>query len=129
MQDNPYMAMLGSIKKQAQAGSFPPVRTGVVVGVAPLAVNTGGITLSGADLLVNADLLPRTRQVQLTEPEGTIEATATGAASGTVILDLEEADALFTETEQGDTLAVGDRVALLSEDNSVFVVVCKVVSA
>lgn len=129
MQDNPYMQMLNGIKKQAQAGSFPPVRTGVVVSVAPLAVNTGGITLSGADLLVNADLLPRTRRVQLTEPEGTIEAAATGAANGTIILDLEKADVLCTETEQGGTLAVGDRVALLSEDNNMFVVVCKVVSA
>lgn len=123
------MAMLNGVKKQAQAGAFPPVRTGVVVSVSPLAVNTGGITLSGSDLLVNADLLPRTRQVQLTEPEGIIEAMATGAASGTLILDLEEAGILCTAVEQDGALAVGDRVVLISEDNNVFVVLCKVVSA
>ena len=129
MQDNPYMAMLNSITKQAQAGMFPSVRTGLVVGVAPLSVNAGGITLSGPDLLVNADLLPRTRQVQLSEPEGTIDAVATGAANGATILDLEEADIICTAVEQDGTLAVGNRVVLLSEDNNVFVVLCKVVSA
>lgn len=123
------MQMLNSIKKQAQDGMIQPMRTGVVVSVSPLVVSTGGITLSGSDLLVNADLLPRTRQVQLTEPEGTIEAMATGAASGTLILDLEEAGVLCTAVEQDGALAVGDRVVLLSEDNNVFVVLCKVVSA
>ncbi len=129
MQDNPYMAMLNSINQQAQAGMFPPVRTGVVVGVAPLAVNTGGITLSGADLLVNADVLPRTRTVKLTEPIGTIKGDATGAANGVLTVDLQEAEAIFTETEQDGTLAVGNRVVLLTEDNNVFVVMCKVVGA
>ena len=129
MQDNPYMAMLNGIKKQAQAGTFPPVRTGVVVSVSPLAVNTGGITLSGADLLVNADLLPRTRSVKLTEPSGTIKGDATGAANGALTVEFQEAEAIFTETEQNGALAVGNRVVLLTEDNNVFVVVCKVVSA
>lgn len=128
MQDNPYMAMLDGIKQRAQAG-FSPVRTGVVAGVAPLAVSTGGITLSGADLLVNADLLPRTRQVRLTEPDGTLKGSASGAANGTLTLDLEDANALCTATEQGGALAFGDRVVLLTEDNNTFVVLCKAVSA
>lgn len=128
MQDNPYMAMLNGIKKQAQAGTFPTFRTGVVVSVSPLAINAGGIPLSGADLLVNADLLPRIRQVRFTEPSGTVKASATGAASGKITLDISEADIVCTQTEQGGTLAAGDRVALLTEDNDVFVVVCKVVS-
>ena len=129
MQDNPYMAMLAGIKQQVQAGSFPPMRTGVVVSASPLAVNTGGITLSGADLLVSADLLPRTRQVKLIEPSGTIEGKASGAANGTLSIELQTADAIYTAEEQNGALAIGDRVALLTEDNNTFVVMCKVVGA
>lgn len=129
MQDNPYMAMLGSIKQQAQAGAYPPMRTGVVVSVSPLAVNTGGITLTGGDLLISADLLPRTRQVRLTEQSGTAKGDASGAANGTLTIELQEADIICTIAEQNGTLAGGDRVVLLTEDNNTFVVLCKVVSA
>ena len=126
MQDNPYMAMLDGIKQRAQAG-FSPVRTGVVVGVSPLTVSTGGITLSGADLLVNADLLPRTRQVRLTEAEGIIDGDASGAANGTLTLGLQEVDIICTAAEQDGALSVGNRVVMLTEDNNVFTVLCRVV--
>ncbi len=129
MQDNPYMAMLDGIKQRAQAGAFSPVRTGVVVGVSPLAVNTGGITLSGADLLVSAELLPRIRELRLTEANGIIDGDASGAANGTLSIELQEMDIVCTAAEQDAALSVGNRVVLLTEDNNVFIVLCRVVYA
>ncbi len=129
MQDNPYMAMLDGIKQRAQSRTFSPVRTGVMVGVSPLAVNTGGIMLSGTDLLVNFNLLPRIRQLRLTEADGVIDGDASGAANGTLIIALEETDILCTAVEQNGSLSVGDRVVLLTEDNNLFVIACKVVGA
>lgn len=127
MQDNPYMAMLDGIRQRAQAGTFSPVRTGVVVGVSPLAVNTGGITLSGTDLLVNFNLLPRIRQLRLTEADGVIDGDASGAANGTLSIELQEMDIVCTAAEQYGALSVGNRVVLITEDNNVFIVLCRVV--
>ena len=106
MQDNPYSAMLNVIRSDADERSSPAWCLGVVTSVAPLTVQTGGILLSGNDLLVNYQLRANAEVVSF--------------SGGTLT-----AQGLF-----GGVLTVGDQVAMLrSADADTFIVLCKVVGA
>lgn len=129
MQDNPYSAILNTIRKDTNEQSTASWCLGIVKSVVPLVITTGGIDLYGKDLKVNRQLLPNPEQVQLSGLTGALSATtdcATGAmtqlnvSSGTLL-----ASGLF-----GGVLVPGDQVALLqSPDGQSFVVLCKVVNA
>lgn len=106
MQDDPYQAIASMM--QGGDASTLHLRSGVVSGLNPLRVRTCGLTIGGPHLRLNAALLPRTVPVKIS--------TSNGTTSGTL-------------TEQSGGLAVGDEVTLLTEDDQMFIVLCKVVGA
>lgn len=127
MQDNPYSMILNTFRQDTDARGSPAWCLGVVVTVAPLTVQTGGIILSGTDLLVNYQLRANTEAVALSEVSGTLvgsvdcekgSITALTATGGTLA-----AQGLF-----GGVIAPGDRVVMLRDaDAQQFIVLCKVV--
>lgn len=130
MESNPYKTMLDTFSERVRGERPRSILTGVVSAVSPLEVLAGGVRLSAqSGLMVSADLLPRTRRVQLSEPDSVIRATVFGASNGTLNIDAKGMETLFLQTEQAGMLAVGDRVLLATSDENIFVVICKVVSA
>ena len=136
MEDNPYTVMVGAMRKAGQDGRPTVFRLGTVMSLAPLTIQAGDIPLTGGDLLVNADLLPRTRPAVLTGTAAltTLTGTLTGTdAEGAVELSVSDGGLIGEETitgtlvEQVGTLAIGDRVVLLTTDDQLHIVLCKVV--
>ena len=106
MTGNPYSEMARAFMP-AESGFL--LRFGVVTGDSPLAVNVGGLTVSGDALFCNPELLsePQKAEIhlpgsQINEPNGSIA---------------------FPES-----LQAGDRVLLCSDGDQVFYILCKVVS-
>lgn len=138
MQDNPYAALAGAMRQAGREGRPAVYRFGTVTALVPLTVQAGDLLLTGGDLLVNAGLLPRTRPVTLngtaalsdltgsltgTDNEGSVDLIVTAgglSGNGTVT---------GTLAEQAGSLTVGDRVVLLTADDQLHVVLCKVVEA
>lgn len=117
MQDNPYSAMLGVIRRDAQERAKSAWVLGIVRGVKPLKIEFSGKPLEGVELLVNPLLLKHERK--LDEPD------VTGILNGESV-----AGELHSTAQHGDTLAPGDRVVMLPADDwQSFAVICKVVSA
>lgn len=109
MEGNPYSAFAAAFSPREQGGFF----VGTVTAAEPLQVDVGGISVSGGSLWVNAALLQREYQAAISLPS--------------------HPEAPFAEPDGTVTLkelpfAVGDRVMLLTEDNQVFYLLCKVVS-
>lgn len=130
MEGNPYREMVAAINEQISAANLPPVLTGVVLTAFPLAVAAGGVTLSAANgLLVSADLLPRTRKTKITNPEAMLEVEVKGAVSGMLTVEQEKLEAEITAEELEGTLLPGDQVLLITADQNIYTVVCKVVNA
>lgn len=123
MQDNPYQAMLSVMGGEAGRQFLPMVRTGVVVSVSPLTVQSGDLTLDAGDLLIDPRLLAREREVTASDLEGTADfpsppGTGTGFSNGSASL---------TAQLPGE-LAAGDQVALITPDGERFIVLCKAVA-
>ena len=111
MQDNPYQAMLSVMGGEAGRQFLPMVRTGVVVSVSPLTVQSGDLTLA------------REREVTASDLEGTADfpsppGTGTGFSNGSASL---------TAQLPGE-LAAGDQVALITPDGERFIILCKAVA-
>lgn len=121
MQDNPYNRFVQEIRGVAAGEQRTFFRTGVVTCTDPLMVETGGIVLSGSDLLVNTGLLQKTIGVALTELGGTMRMNGTEET-------VEQGTLTGVMTEQAGSLTMGSRVAMVTDDGETFVVLCKVVS-
>lgn len=57
MEDDPYLTIVAAMRGTAKAAVTQTVFTGVVLSVSPLMVETGGLVLSGDDLLIDRRLL------------------------------------------------------------------------
>lgn len=107
MEENPYSAFWGAVREDWEDRRLPVFRLGTVVSAEPLVIQCGGLALDQGDLVVNRTLLRgRKEQLRLTGPEKTVEAEA----------ELLE-----------PILAPGDQVAMVTEDNQLFALLCKVV--
>ena len=73
MEENPYAGILEVVRTDADARSASPWVIGTVAATAPLTVMLGSIPLSGADLLVNPQLLPHEETAALSELKGSLE--------------------------------------------------------
>lgn len=128
MEENPYSALLQTIREDSDHRAGEPWLLGRVKSAVPLVVEYGGQEYWGQELLVNPQLLPNQEPVLLEGPAGRLTATADCGAGQLGALEVTggslRASGLF-----GGILAPGDQVALLpSRDCQSFVVVCKVVS-
>lgn len=101
MQDNPYSALAGMFGRNKTALSL---YVGRVTKTAPLTVTVEGIDLSGDELKLNASMRPHTADVDL-------------PGIGTVTAEITP------------EINIGDEHLLLTTDEQVFYVLCKVVSA
>ena len=103
MEDNPFSAFAQKLNR-TDRGLI--VRRGVIKSVTSLSIDVGGITANGRELMVNSALLEHEECFILTGDEpSSFEAKVTPKFS------------------------VGDTVLLLTEDDQLFYVLCKVVSA
>ncbi len=129
VQDNPYSAMLNVIRSDADERSSPAWCLGVVTSVAPLTVQTGGILLSGNDLLVNYQLRANAEVVSFSEVSGTLPGSV-DCDKGSMTALTVSGGTLTAQGLFGGVLTVGDQVAMLrSADADTFIVLCKVVGA
>lgn len=118
MEDNPYSKMLGIMRRQSQNAAPVIFNLGLVLSVHPLCVQVDGLKMSGAELLVNPQLLKGYKRkilatgIEVINPPGTLP------------------DCQFGSEYIDDGLQAGDEVALLTLDGGQkFIVLCKVVSA
>lgn len=102
MEDNPFSAFAQKLNR-TDRGLI--VRRGVIKSVSSLSIDVGGITANGRELMVNTSLL---EHYESFVPTG-------------------QAPPRF-EAKVTPKLFVGDTVLLLTEDDQLFYVLCKVVS-
>lgn len=106
MMENPYSEMARAFSAE---DSGEAIRIGDVVGVEPLAVSVGGLTVSGGALFCNAGLLPELQKAEIRLPGSQID-----EPGGSVT---------FSEP-----LKAGDRVLLYSDNDQTFYLICRVVN-
>lgn len=119
------MEVIGDTARGTQGQA---IFTGIVKSVSPLTVETGGVLLSGGDLLVNSQLLLQTNAKTIADIKGSVKGRCDGCSDG--------GDSTFTITEGVSTaavtcmgvLTVGCRVALITADQDKFILLCKVVT-
>ena len=104
--DNPYSEMARAFAPKESGGTL---RFGTVTGISPLAVNVGGLEIKKG-IFVNESLLPAPQKAEISLPGSQVS----------------EPDGSITFSEP---LKTGDRVLLYSDDDQVFYIICKVVSA
>lgn len=100
--------LLGLFGREQPAGGW---KAGKVLSVSPLQVDIGGIVAEGEKLWVNDALLLESLEAEITLPSK----------------DISEKDG--TIKRKKPYLQTGDRVLLLSDDDDVFYLLCKVVTA
>ena len=126
LEDNPYNVILNTVRRDVAERSRSPVRLGTVLTVAPLTVQTGGLVLAAADLLVNPDLLAYGEAgAALGGLTGSLNVTASCSDGGSINSIAVNSGSLTASLSHPGRLAVGDRVVLLSEDDQVFYLICK----
>lgn len=113
MEDNPYSQFIGLIKPSDNSLSL---FQGRVIKTAPLTIDAAGITVSGKELMVNATLLKH--DVSVSDASGSLSTDS----SELTITDGE------LEIKCIPSLTAGDTVLLLTLDQQLFYVLCKVVS-
>lgn len=101
---------------------WPGVRTGVVCTLAPLSVRAGDVTLDASELLIDPRLLPRAREISADQLEGAADFLAPLGAGAA----FSNGSAAMTAKLPGE-LAAGDRVAMVSSDGEIFIIICKAV--
>lgn len=120
MEDNPFSVLVGEIKNMSRDQIPVVFRIGRVVSVYPLRVETGGIVLEASEIFVNESLVKGTeRKIDFGDISGNLQingeaAYVTGQANGT-----------FKAQDMG--LSAEDRVILLTDEDNVFYLLCKVV--
>lgn len=130
MEGNPYQKIIENINEQISRKMLPMAATGIVTSVYPLTISSGNVILSNQNgLLVAADLLPRTRKAKITNPDKKIEIEAQGAINNKIKIEKESLEAEITIAEQQSGLQIGDRVLLITADQNIYTIICKVVSA
>lgn len=123
-----YNGLLEVIGDTARGTQGQAIYTGIVRSVSPLTVETGGVLLSGGDLLVNSQLLLQSNAKTIGNIKGNIKGQCDGCdQGGDVTFTMREGAATATIT-QGSTLTAGCRVALVTADRDKFIVLCKVVT-
>lgn len=123
-----YNGLLEVVGGAARDTQGQAVYTGIVRSVSPLTVETGGVLLSGADLLVNVQLLAQTGGRTIVNLKGSVKGQCDGCdQGGEVTFAMTEGAATATVT-QGGVLTVGCRVALVTADRDKFIILCKVVT-
>lgn len=119
MDRNPYQELAGLLSEKPK---LPPgYRIGHVLGLSPMRLDVAG-TVQEGNILVNAELLSGAGRMAGLSGHMTITGTdesVTGTASATAL----------KLTWAGAGIAVGDQVLLLSGDDQIFILVCKVVKA
>ena len=119
MEDNPYAGILEVVRTDADARSTSPWVIGRVAAVAPLTVMLGNLPLTGADLLVNPQLLAHEETAALSELKGNLEGSPAVSVTG---------GSLVGKALLGGVLAPGDLVAMLAgADGQQYAVLCKLV--
>lgn len=108
MKGNPYGNLAAAF---ALPESGVRLRFGRVTGISPLAVEVGGLTITGETLYINPELLERAQEADFSFPGFHEESTS---QTGTVTLK--------------KPLEAGDRVLLYSDDDQVFYILCRMVS-
>lgn len=111
-------------------------RFGVIISASPLSVEVGGLTIESNSLWINEALLEIPRKadfegedVQIKDPSSTVNLPELYAGTANISMpaaSVQGTDGLFTFKEP---LKAGDRVLLLSDQDQVFYILCKVVSA
>jgi len=113
MEDNPY-SLLAQIMRPGTGRQIALYR-GRVIKASPLEVDVAGITVSGAELMVNAEMVPYAADLDLDDVSGGLNGQAVSGS-------------LNAAAQIRPTLAAGDTVLLLTEDQQLFYILCKVVS-
>ena len=113
MEDNPYSKFVSILKPSDNSLSL---FHGKVIKTAPLTIDAAGITLSGNELMVNATLLKH--DIYISDVSGSLSTDS----SELTITDGE------LEAKCMPSLLAGDTVLLLTLDQQLFYVLCKVVS-
>lgn len=113
MEDNPYSKFINLLKpKENSLELFQ----GKVIKVSPLTIDAAGITLSRNELMVNTMILKH--DVSISDISG--------------FLNTDSSELTITDGELGAkcslNLSVGDTVLLVTLDQQLFYVLCKVVS-
>lgn len=120
MEGNPYSTIVEIFKGIAKDQIPVTFRTGKIVSVSPLRVETGGIVLESQEVYVNHELINNSQRnivFDVTSSDIKIngeDVSMTGEMTGSSKSD----DFGF---------AVGDRVVLLTEGDTTFYLLCKVV--
>lgn len=104
---DPYGQMARAFTKMDNSGSF---RFGTITGVSPLTVNISGLSISGEALFINQNLIPQPQKAEISLPGSQIS----------------ESEGSITFSEP---LKTGDRVFIYSDNDQIFYIICKVVSA
>lgn len=102
---DPYSRLAQGTREAQSAGLT--LRLGVVAGLSPLTLTVAGLTITQG-IFVNPDLLEQGRTGRVRLPTAQID----------------EADASLTLK---GTLQLGDRVVLLSDEDQIFYILCRVV--
>lgn len=93
MQENPFSAILGTMRKDTDEHKSSAWVLGRVQSVSPLQIAYNGLTLAGANLLVNHQLRTHAQAVTLSDVSGRLDAstdcslgsiTVVNAAGGTL---------------------------------------------
>lgn len=117
MEENPYSAFWGAVREDWEQRRTSAFRLGLVLSALPLTVQCGGIVLDREDLLVNEALLRgHKEQLELQEIAGTLHDHPVTGGPLSATSELTE-----------PLLSPGDQVALLTEDNQIFALLCRVV--
>ena len=113
MDGNPYSRLVAAMREipgRSQGGTGLHIRLGTVQSCTPLVVRTAGIDLPASALKINERLTAGSKTKQK-------------IVTATSVLDNAEVTQLSLDLEEGD------RVLLLTEDDQMFYIVMKVVSA
>lgn len=129
MDGDPYQGIVAMMKKEAaEAVAHKWLRVGEVLGVSPLKLRIAETEQYGDNLWINSLLLPYEREVSLLG-DGTLNGrlNENEAVFEVDIKQIPEQITLKGEQSFENHLKVGDKVLVLSEDDQIFYVLCKVV--
>lgn len=120
MEDNPFSVLVGEIKNMSRDQIPVVFRIGRVVSVYPLRVETGGIVLEASEIFVNESLVKGTeRKIDFGDISGNLQ------INGEAAYVTGQANGAFKAQDMG--LSAEDRVILLTDEDNVFYLLCKVV--
>ncbi len=122
MNSDPFQEMLRLMGRAVEQGKTCPVRTGVILSLSPLVIQTGDLLLDSNDLLIDPNLLARNSDISATAVSGTADLSLEGA-NGTAVSN----DSFTLTAHVPCELSVGDSVVMITPDGETFIVLCRVV--